>query len=47
LPASGWRWGTSALNVPRVWLIDDPSPAVNPNLDFVLNDAAAALGRLR
>ena len=30
-----------------VWLIDDPRPAMNPNLDFVLKDAAAVVAALR
>ena len=31
----------------EVWLIDDPDPAKNPNLDFVLTDAAATVKALR
>ena len=31
----------------EVWLIDDPRPDKNPNLDFVLADAAATVDALR
>jgi ADP-ribosyl-[dinitrogen reductase] hydrolase len=31
----------------EVWLIDDPDPAKNSNLDFVLTDAVAAVAALR
>ena len=30
-----------------VWLVDSPEPGANPNLDFVLADAADAVGSLR
>jgi hypothetical protein len=31
----------------EVWLIDDPDPAHNPNLAFVLHDTATVIARLR
>jgi ADP-ribosyl-[dinitrogen reductase] hydrolase len=31
----------------EVWLVDDPSPEKNPNLDFVLYDTADAIAALR
>jgi len=31
----------------EVWLIDDPEPEANPNLDFVLTDAAATVAAMR
>lgn len=31
----------------EVWLVDDNDAAKNPNLDFVLRDAATAVGSLR
>ena len=31
----------------EVWLVDDPRPASNPHLDYVLNEAAEAIKELR
>ena len=31
----------------EVWLVDEDDPAKNPNLDFVLQDAAETIGKLR
>jgi ADP-ribosyl-[dinitrogen reductase] hydrolase len=39
--------GVAASDHIEVWLIDDTDPAKNPNLDFVLTDAAAAVAALR
>jgi predicted protein tyrosine phosphatase len=39
--------GVAAMDHVEVWLIDDPEPAKNPNLDFVLTDAATAIAALR
>jgi ADP-ribosylglycohydrolase len=39
--------GVAAGDHVELWLIDDPDPAKNPNLDFVLADAAAAVATLR
>ena len=39
--------GVAAGDHVEVWLIDEPDPAQNPNLDFVLTDAAAAVAALR
>jgi len=39
--------GIAPQNHLEVWLIDKPDPAANPNLDFVLTDAAAAVTALR
>ena len=39
--------GVAAGDHVEVWLIDEPDPAKNPNLDFVLTDAAAAVAALR
>jgi ADP-ribosyl-[dinitrogen reductase] hydrolase len=39
--------GVAASDHIEVWLIDEPDPAKNPNLDFVLTDAAAAVAELR
>jgi hypothetical protein len=43
VPASGVAAGDHV----EVWLIDDDHPAKNPNLDFVLTDATAAVAALR
>jgi ADP-ribosylglycohydrolase/predicted protein tyrosine phosphatase len=39
--------GVAASDHIEVWLIDESDPAKNPNLDFVLTDAAAAVAALR
>jgi ADP-ribosylglycohydrolase len=39
--------GVAAGDHVEVWLIDEADPAKNPNLDFVLADAAAAVSELR
>jgi len=39
--------GVAAGDHVEVWLIDEADPAKNPNLDFVLSDAAAAVAALR
>jgi ADP-ribosyl-[dinitrogen reductase] hydrolase len=39
--------GVAASDHVEVWLIDETDPAKNPNLDFVLTDAAAAVAELR
>ena len=39
--------GVAASDHVEVWLIDETDPAKNPNLDFVLTDAAAAVAALR
>ncbi len=39
--------GVAASDHIEIWLIDDTDPAKNPNLDFVLSDAAAAVAALR
>jgi ADP-ribosylglycohydrolase len=39
--------GVAARDHVEVWLIDEVDPAKNPNLDFVLSDAAAAVAALR
>jgi ADP-ribosyl-[dinitrogen reductase] hydrolase len=39
--------GVAAGDHLEVWLIDEPDRAKNPNLDFVLTDAAAAVAALR
>jgi ADP-ribosylglycohydrolase len=39
--------GIPAADHVGIWLIDDPRPAMNPNLDFGLTDAAAAVAALR
>ena len=39
--------GVGADDHVEVWLIDDPRRDKNPNLDFVLSDAAAAVAALR
>ena len=39
--------GVAAGDHVEVWLIDEPGPSKNPNLDFVLADAAAAVAALR
>ena len=39
--------GVAASDHIEVWLIDDTDPAKNPNLDFVLTDAVAAVAALR
>jgi len=39
--------GVAADDHVEVWLIDDPEAAKNPNLDFVLTDAAAAVAAMR
>jgi ADP-ribosyl-[dinitrogen reductase] hydrolase len=39
--------GVAASNHIEVWLLDEPEPSKNPNLDFVLTDAAAAITALR
>jgi ADP-ribosyl-[dinitrogen reductase] hydrolase len=39
--------GVAARDHIEVWLIDETDPAENPNLDFVLTDAAAAVAALR
>ena len=43
VPAPGLAFGDHV----EVWLIDDRDPAKNPNLDFVLADAATAVAALR
>jgi len=40
-------WGVAPENHLEVWLVDHADPASNPNLDFVLSDAAATVARLR
>jgi protein-tyrosine phosphatase len=39
--------GVAARDHVEVWLIDQVDPAKNPNLDFVLTDAAAVVAALR
>ncbi|HYO19588.1 MAG TPA: ADP-ribosylglycohydrolase family protein, partial [Dermatophilaceae bacterium] len=39
--------GVAARDHIEIWLIDETDPAKNPNLDFVLTDAAAAVAALR
>ncbi|HEY5182649.1 MAG TPA: ADP-ribosylglycohydrolase family protein [Dermatophilaceae bacterium] len=39
--------GVAAPDHVEVWLIDETDPAKNPNLDFVLSDAAGAVSELR
>lgn len=39
--------GVRASDQVEVWLVDEADPAKNPNLDFVLSDAAAAVAALR
>ena len=39
--------GVEPANHVEVWLVDRPEPAANPNLDFVLHDAAQAVAALR
>jgi len=39
--------GVAASDHIEVWLLDETDPAKNPNLDFVLSDAAAAVAELR
>jgi ADP-ribosyl-[dinitrogen reductase] hydrolase len=39
--------GVAASDHVEVWLIDDTDPEKNPNLDFVLSDAAAVVAALR
>ena len=39
--------GVAAGDHIEVWLVDDPEQDENPNLDFVLTDAAAAIAALR
>jgi ADP-ribosyl-[dinitrogen reductase] hydrolase len=39
--------GVADIDHVEVWLVDDPDPAKNPNLDFVLTDAAAAIAAMR
>jgi ADP-ribosyl-[dinitrogen reductase] hydrolase len=39
--------GVATRDHVEVWLIDEADPAKNPNLDFVLSDAAAAVAALR
>lgn len=43
VPASGVKAGDHV----EVWLVDDIHPDKNPNLDFVLHDAASAVAALR
>jgi ADP-ribosylglycohydrolase len=39
--------GVAAADHVEVWLVDDADPAKNPNLDFVLSDAAGTVAALR
>jgi ADP-ribosylglycohydrolase/protein-tyrosine phosphatase len=39
--------GADPRNHLEVWLVDDPEPAANPHLDFVLFDTARAIATLR